>query len=106
MEKRRKKFTKFQFLLKYFDEMGYRIATRYGLNGPRIECQWGRDFTHPCGPALRLVQSVADWVPGVFLGVKRTERDVDHPPLSGTEVRGRVELYLYSPSGPSWYILT
>ena len=28
------------------------IATRYGLDGPRIECRWGRDFPHPSRPVL------------------------------------------------------
>ena len=31
-----------------------------------------------------------------FPGLKRPERGVDHPPLSSAEVRGRVELHLYS----------
>ena len=39
---------------------------------------------------------------GSFLGVKRPGRGVDHPPPSSAEVEGRVELYIYSPSGPSW----
>jgi hypothetical protein len=29
-------------------------------------------------------------------------RGVDHPPPSSAEVQERVELYLYSPSGPLW----
>jgi len=28
------------------------IDTRYGLDGSRIECRWGRDFPHPSRPAL------------------------------------------------------
>ena len=28
------------------------IATRYGLDGPGIESRWGRNFPHPCRPAL------------------------------------------------------
>ena len=39
---------------------------------------------------------------GSFPGVNRPGRDVDHPPLSSTEVKERVELYLYSPSGSPW----
>jgi len=39
---------------------------------------------------------------GSFPGVKRPGLDVDHPPPSSAEVTERVELYLYSPSGPSW----
>jgi hypothetical protein len=38
---------------------------------------------------------------GSFLGVKRPGRGVDHPSQSSAEVKERVELYLYSPSGPS-----
>ena len=38
-------------------------------------------------------------------GVKRPGRLVDHPPPSSAEVEGRVELYLYSPSGLSWPVL-
>jgi hypothetical protein len=29
----------------------------------------------------------------------------DHPPLSSAEVKERVELYLYFPSGLSWLVL-
>ena len=36
---------------------------------------------------------------GSFLAVKRPGRGVDHPPPSKAEVKERVELYLYSPSG-------
>jgi hypothetical protein len=36
---------------------------------------------------------------GSFPGVKWPERGVDHP-SSSAEVKERVELYLYSPSGP------
>jgi hypothetical protein len=35
-------------------------------------------------------------------GIKRPGRDVNHPPSYSTEVRERVELYVYSPSGPPW----
>jgi hypothetical protein len=41
---------------------------------------------------------------GSFLGVKRPGRGVDHRP-SSAEVKERVQLYLYSPSGPSWPVL-
>jgi hypothetical protein len=42
---------------------------------------------------------------GSFPGVKRPGRGVDHTPPSSAEVKERVELYLYSPSGPSWLVL-
>jgi hypothetical protein len=37
-----------------------------------------------------------------FPEVKRPGRGVDHPLPSSVRVKERVELYLYSPSGPSW----
>jgi hypothetical protein len=40
-----------------------------------------------------------------FPGVKRPGRGVDHSPPSSDRVKERVELYLYSPSGPSWPVL-
>jgi len=40
-----------------------------------------------------------------FPGKNRPGRGVDHPPPSSVEVKGRVELYFYSPSGPSWPLL-
>jgi hypothetical protein len=36
---------------------------------------------------------------GSFQWVKQPGRDVDHPPPSSAEVKGRVELYLYSHLG-------
>ena len=41
----------------------------------------------------------------VFPGVKRSMRGVDHPPAISAEVKERVELYLYSSSGPSWPVI-
>jgi hypothetical protein len=40
-----------------------------------------------------------------FPGVKRPGRGVDHRPSSSVGVKERVELYLYSPSGPSWPVI-
>jgi hypothetical protein len=42
---------------------------------------------------------------GSFPGLKRPGHGIDHPPLSSAEAKERVELYLYSPSGPSWPVL-
>ena len=39
---------------------------------------------------------------GSFPGAKRPGRGSDYPTPSSAEVTERVELYLYSPSGPSW----
>jgi len=40
-----------------------------------------------------------------FPQIKRWGCDIDYPPLSDAEVKGSVELYLYSLSGPSWPVL-
>jgi hypothetical protein len=41
----------------------------------------------------------------VGLRVKRPLRGANHPPPPSAEVKERVELYLYSPSGSSWLVL-
>ena len=42
---------------------------------------------------------------GSFPWVKRPGRGADHPPPRKRRGHERVELYLYSPSGPSWPVL-
>jgi len=80
-------------------------ATRYWLDGPGIKSRWGRYFPHLSRPALEPTQPPIQWVPGSFLEVKRVERGDDHPPPSSAEVKERVQLYLYSPFGPSWPVI-
>ena len=41
------------------------IATGYGLDGPGIECRWGRDFPRLSIPALVITQPL---VPGLSQG--------------------------------------
>jgi hypothetical protein len=41
----------------------------------------------------------------VFRGVKRSRRGVYYPHPPSADAAERVELYLYSPSGPSWRVL-
>jgi len=81
------------------------ISTRYGLDGPGIGSRWGARFSAPfqTGPGAH----PASYTTGTdsFPGVKRSGRGVDHPPPYSAEVKERVELYLYSSSGPSWYVL-
>ena len=43
--------------------------------------------------------------PSLFPGVKRPGRGLDHPFPSSTEVKDKVELYIYFPSRPSWHVL-
>ena len=77
------------------------IATRYGLDGPRIESHWEARFSAPVqtGPGVHLASYKEGT--GSFLGVKRPGRGLDHPFPSSAEVIDKVELYLYSTSGPS-----
>jgi len=81
------------------------IATRYGLEGPRIESQWGARFSAPVQTVPGVHPASYAMGTGSFPGIMRPGRGVDHPPSSSTEVKGKVELYLYSPSGPSCPVL-
>jgi hypothetical protein len=74
------------------------IATRYGLDGPRFESRWRRDFPHRSRPALGPAQPPINWVPG-FPGVKAAGAWRWPSTPSSGEVKERVELYLYSPFG-------
>jgi len=77
------------------------IVTCYELGSPGIESWWGARFSAPVqtGPGAH----PASYTMGIgsFLGVKQLGRGVDHPPPPSTKVKERVELYPYSPSGPS-----
>ena len=81
----------------------YRLATGWTVRG--LNPAGGRDFPHPSRPALWPTQPAVQWVPGLCRRVKRPGRGVDHSPQSSAEVEGRVELYICSPSGPSWSVL-
>ena len=94
----------------YWTETGGRdssvgIATCYGLDGPGIESRWEARFSAlvQTGPAVHPASCAMG--NGSFPGVKRPGRGVDHPPPSSAEIKGIVELYLYSPSGPLWPVL-
>jgi hypothetical protein len=84
------------FIKIYLNSVG--TATRYGLDGPGIESRWKRDFSHLSRPALHNGYQV--FPEGKAAGVWRWP-----PTPSSTEVNERIELYLYSPSGPSWSVL-
>jgi hypothetical protein len=83
------------------------IAIRYELRGPRIESRWGEGarFSAPFQTVPGAHPTSYTMGTESFLGVKRPGRGIDHPPPSSAEVKERVELYLYSPSGPSWPVV-
>jgi len=84
--------------------MSVGIATRYELDGPGIESRWGGDFLHPSRPVLGPTQSPIQWVPGLSREYSGRGVALNTPP-SSAEVKERVQLYLYSPYGPSWPVL-
>ena len=63
--------------------------TRCDLEDPGIESQWVRHFPRQYKQALGLTQPPVQSVPGVF------------PRGKEAEVKERVKLHFYSPSGPS-----
>ena len=81
------------------------IATCYGLEGPGIESRWGARFSAPIQTGPEAHPGSYTMGTGSFPGVKRPGRGVDHPPPSSAEVKERLELYLYSSSGPLWPVL-
>jgi hypothetical protein len=74
------------------------IATRFALDGTRIESRWLRDFPHPPRPSLRPTQSPLQW-DRVFPGGKTSGAWRWPPTPSSAEVKERTELY-FCPSGP------
>jgi hypothetical protein len=77
------------------------IVTRFGLDGPGIESRWGSRYFAPVqtGPGAHPDSYAVGNVS--FPWIKRPRRDVDHPTPSTAEDKERVDLHLYSPSGPS-----
>ena len=94
---------------KTYDNLGWdstvSASTCYGLDDLGIESQWGQIFhTHPDLPwgqpsLLYNAYQIS------FLGVKWLGCGTDHPPPMRAEAKDRVELYLYSASGPSWPVI-
>ena len=73
-------------------------AIEYGLDGPGIEPRWGEIF-RPSRPALGPTLPPVQWIPDLSRGQSTVGRAAEHSPPSTAAVI-RVELYLYTPSGP------
>jgi hypothetical protein len=80
--------------------VGIATTLRAGRSGDRIPA--GSRISAPVQAGCEAHLATYTMGTGSFLGVKRPGRDVDHPTPSSAEVKERVELYLYSPSEPSW----
>jgi hypothetical protein len=82
------------------------IETRYRLDGPEVE-------SNPCVDEIFHIRPDLTWgLPSLlynghraFPWVKRSGRGVVHPTPPSVEVKERVELYIFSPSGLSWPVL-
>ena len=68
------------------------IVIRYRLDDLGMESRWRRDFLHPSRLALEATQPPVKWVSGLFPGLKRPGRVIEHSTLSRAEVKERVAL--------------
>jgi hypothetical protein len=84
------------------EQSGLKMTSHIRRNGDWIPV--GTGFSSPVltGPGAHWASyTMGTWS---FPGVIWLERGVDHPP-SCTDVKERVELYLYSPSEPLWPVI-
>ena len=77
------------------------IATRYGLDGPGIESQWGARFSAPVQTGPGAYPASCTMGTGSFPGVKRPERGTDHSP----HLRAQVMKGSGSCSAPQWSVI-
>ena len=75
----------------------YSDSLQGGRSGDRIPV--GAIFSAPVQAGSGAYPASYTMSSGSFPGVKRPGRGVDNPPASSAEVKERVELYLYCPSG-------
>jgi hypothetical protein len=76
------------------------------LSGKCIHNGYNEHFSAPVQTVTGPTKPHAQWLPGLFPGGKVAARGVAlNTPPSSAEVKGRVQLYLYSPSVPAWPVL-
>jgi len=80
-------------------------ATRYRMDGPRIESRWRRVFPHPSRPGLRPTQPPVQWTPLLSRWIKWPGAWHRPPTPCSAEVKERVQLNLYASSGSSWPVI-
>jgi hypothetical protein len=80
------------------------MAASYGLEDPGIESRWKRIFPHPSRRALGPTHFLYNGY-RIFFGDKKAGAWRWPPIPSSAEVKEGVELYHYSPSGPSRPVL-
>jgi hypothetical protein len=78
------------------------IATRYGLDGPRIESQWGETFNTCPDRNWDRDRHLHNEYRVFFPGVQRPGRGFNPP---SAEVIDKISLYLYPLTGSSWLVL-
>ena len=83
----------------------FMACTGYRLDGPGIDLRWGARFSTPVQTGSGVHPAPYRMGIGSFPGVSRPRRGVVHPLPYSSEVKERVELYLYSSSGLSWPVL-
>ena len=83
------------------------IATCYALGGPGIESRWGgvAKFSTPVQTYPGAHPASYAMGTGSFMGGKAAGAWRCPPTQSTAEVKERIELYLYFPSGSSWPVL-
>jgi len=77
------------------------IETGYGIDGLGIESRWRRDSPHPSRTELGPTQPPIQWMPHLRPGGRAAGAWCLTPTPSSTEVKERIELYLYAPPEPS-----
>jgi hypothetical protein len=82
------------------------IVAHYRLDGLGIENRQGTRFSTPIQTGPGSHPASYKMSTGSFPGVKKQPwHGIDHPPPSSSEVKEKVELYIYTPFGPSWSFL-
>jgi len=81
-----------------------RIATRYRLDGPEIECRWGQVFPHPSRPTQGPTQPSVQWVPSHSRGLSNRDVMLTTQNHLAPKLKKSKSMPL-PPTGTSWPVL-